>query len=1088
MAADADRNLLFALLALQNGLVDQSQFLAAFHAWTCDKGRPIADVLIARGDLDANGRDLIGGLVDLHLQRHGGDAGESLATVARIASQRTDFGPIGEAVPDLRASLAALADTAPEAGDEYATRLGSLGLDGTRGDGPPAPGPLFGVADDLRFRRLRLHATGGLGAVFVARDEQFSRDVALKQIRDEFSGDAESRRRFLAEAEITGRLEHPGIVPVYGLGRDPDGRPYYAMRLIRGHSLRDAIARYHRQGDDPTGGPLRGSLRWRDLLGRFVAACNAVAYAHDRGVVHRDLKPANIMLGPFGETLVVDWGLAKVVGREGAAPDLAEAILRPSASDTADATQAGSVIGTPAYMSPEQAGGETARVGPASDVYSLGATLYCLLTGRAPLEDSDVPTALLRAKRGEFMPPRAVTPAVPTALEAVCLRAMALRPEDRYPSAKALAEDVERWLAGEPVSARREPWPDRARRCLGRHRTGLAAAVAASAAAVLGLATVLAVQSKANADLRSGNERLRAAIARETRVKDLALAAIRRSYSGAAADPLLKEARLIGLRRSLFGAALDFYQQLGVVLKDGQDERTQAELADAYASVGAITSEMGSNSQSLKAYEQALAIREALVRAHPGVPAYRAALAATLNDVGTGQNDEGRREEALRTYRRAREIGEAQGTDDAASRRELARTYQLTAHILTASRQSAEMLELDEKARTILEDLVRSDPSDVASRRELGLVLNDIGALLEELGRLQDAVRSLEAVSVVLGPLTASEPPDVRAQVTVALSYLNLATWYQNVGRADEGVAACRRAAGIFGRLGASDPALVRAQVGLIGSLVNEGNSQRQLGRTGEAISSYRRALEVIEAWRAADPDQTRYRRWRCTAHDAIGRTSEQMGRLDEALDAFRRARADAAALAADPQSSIRQLGMVWLADVYESIVRVLRRAGHPDGSLEFARKALDVRQGLAADLDADPQRDPFSAAMNTTRMGDLQRGLGQPSEAARSFRKARSYYRGKLGGADLYNLACLESLTSALAGDVGRLTPPERADVAGAADRAVDLVRRAIVAGYRDLVTMDADTDLDPIRSRPDFQSLMRDLAFPADPFARGD
>src|SRR5262249_8616532 len=158
------------------------------------------------------------------------------------------------------------------------------------------------------------HASGGLGQVSVALDRELNREVALKAIRPEHADDPESRARFLLEAEVTGRLEHPGIVPVYGLGCDAVGRPFYAMRFVRGQSLKEAIEQFHEKEGGLERDRKQGSLRLRALLNRFVAVCNVVAYAQSRGVVHRDLKPSNILLGAYGETLVVDWGLAKVVG------------------------------------------------------------------------------------------------------------------------------------------------------------------------------------------------------------------------------------------------------------------------------------------------------------------------------------------------------------------------------------------------------------------------------------------------------------------------------------------------------------------------------------------------------------------------------------------------------------------------------------------------------------------------------------------------------------------------------------------------------------------------------------------------------
>ena len=215
--------------------------------------------------------------------------------------------------------------------------------------------------------------------------------------------------RFVREAEITGGLEHPGIVPVYGLGHYDDGRPFYAMRFIKGDSLRQAIEQFHSRAVSGLN-PGERMLELQKLLRRFLDVCNAIAYAHSRGVLHRDIKPGNIMVGPYGETLVVDWGLAKVVGRSESS---AEATLRPPSASGSSETLPGSPIGTPPFMSPEQATGSIDQLGPASDVYSLGATLYCLLTGKAPIEGAEVEEVLRRVQQGEIPPPRQVKPDVP---------------------------------------------------------------------------------------------------------------------------------------------------------------------------------------------------------------------------------------------------------------------------------------------------------------------------------------------------------------------------------------------------------------------------------------------------------------------------------------------------------------------------------------------------------------------------------------------------------------------------------------------------------------------------------------------------
>ena len=329
-----------------------------------------------------------------------------------------------------------------------------------------------------RYRITKMHARGGMGEIWLADDLEIGRRVAYKRMR---TNGEPIQERFFSEAQITGQLEHPGVVPVHELGRDADGNPFYVMRLVQGKTFKDVIAEAHAEmAHDPKS----RELSWLKLLEVFLALCRTVAYAHHRGVIHRDIKPDNIMIGTYGETLVVDWGLAKVLD----APDLSASrcvsVLRSGGADST-ATQDGNVLGSPPYMSPEMAEGRIGEEDVKTDIYLLGATLYQLLTNRPPRHGSSREEIINLARTTPPTPPRTVNPAVPRALEAICIKAMAHGKTDRYESAREVADEIERYLAGEPVQAHREPFSDILGRWLRRNRRMLSRA---SVAAVLLLA------------------------------------------------------------------------------------------------------------------------------------------------------------------------------------------------------------------------------------------------------------------------------------------------------------------------------------------------------------------------------------------------------------------------------------------------------------------------------------------------------------------------------------------------------------------------------------------------------------------------
>jgi serine/threonine protein kinase len=306
-----------------------------------------------------------------------------------------------------------------------------------------------------RYELLGEVARGGMGVVYRARDRELGRDVALKLIalgRADHAG-AERLRR---EARTLARLEHPGIVPVHDVGVLPDGRVFYAMKLVSGQRLDELV---------------RGGLALRERLRLVLRIAEPVAFAHAQGVIHRDLKPENVMVGPFGEVLVMDWGVAKHLATP---PDSGGGQVS-AVGETAH----GTIVGTPGYMAPEQARGEVERVDARSDVYALGAVLHFALTGRAPrarAASSDTTTRTWAGRRaaaatGAMTPPRELDPGLPRALEAICLKALAPDPDERYQRVVELADDVERFLEGERVLAHPEGLVGGAGGLASRYRT-----------------------------------------------------------------------------------------------------------------------------------------------------------------------------------------------------------------------------------------------------------------------------------------------------------------------------------------------------------------------------------------------------------------------------------------------------------------------------------------------------------------------------------------------------------------------------------------------------------------------------------------
>ncbi len=835
-----------------------------------------------------------------------------------------------------------------------------------------------------RYQVLGPHAHGGLGEVSRALDEEVGRIVALKEARPPYADDRHHRARFLREAVITGRLEHPGIVPIYSVGAYPDGRPYYVMRFIEGRSLREALDEHHREAATLDGSEAR--LRLGRLLRRFLDVCNAIDYAHSRGVVHRDLKPANVMLGPHGETLVIDWGLAKFVGA--ADVEIAEG-LGPGHLDPVEATIAGTVLGTPAYMSPEQAEGRIDDLGPATDIYGLGAILYAVLTGRAPSIGSTHETVLESARRGVVVPPRLLERRVPHPLEAVCLKAMARDPRDRYGSAAELAEDLERYLADEPVSACPETLATRASRWVRRHRTIAATAVGVLLVAAIALGIAYRREVGYVEQLVESNNEA------ERWLRE-AMDSIQGYYTGISEDAIKGAELSEALRERLLERPRAFYEKLTDELADKPDpsERERALLAEGHLGLGIVLHELGRYEQAERENAAALASYEALLDDHPDDPIYLNGLVGALNNLGVLLWATGRIEQAEDTFDRAiaahgQLVG---GWPDVPNHRDgLAAAFANMGNLLKDVGRVDEAENAFKQAVAIYDQLVKgwSDVPDYRNR--LALAYNNLGDLLRVIGRTDEAEDAFNEAVAIYRRLVQRQGKVIEHRGGLARTLTGLGSIYRITGRSDEAEDAYDEVIATYGQLIRKRSDAPEYQYGLAMALNNRGNLLRDTGRNVEAEDTIDKVLATGGQLVLRRPDVPEYRDGLAMAHRNRGNLLRDVGRTNEAEDAYDEA------VEGYRQLVLRQPDVPEYRDglviALDSLGNLLRDTGRIDQAEDLHDEALEVcRQLVRRQPEVPEYRRRLANILNS--LGNLLRTTGRPDGAEDAYDEAVKIHR----------------------------------------------------------------------------------------------
>ncbi|HUY35180.1 MAG TPA: serine/threonine-protein kinase [Pirellulales bacterium] len=1078
-----DREILLCVLAYELGFVPRAALVEAAKECGAERNKPPSALLAERGELTAQRQSLVAALVDEQIQLHDGDAARALASF----SARPPVGAELERIlrPRLDATLADLSLTLPSLMDES--------------DAPPR---LLGMPSSAtgRYRILRPHAKGGLGEVFVAHDGELKREVALKQIQPHADA-ADNRARFVLEAEITGGLEHPGVVPVYGLGTDAQGRPFYAMRFIKGESLKEAIKRFHhqRESKERTGsGERETTLRapsrrrasltagecaveFRKLLGRFVDVCNVIEYAHSRGIMHRDLKPENVMLGGFGETLVVDWGLAKPMGSiqdVGPPADEAEIALGSAESPATPAagqvsptspTLMGSAVGTPAYMSPEQAEGRLDCVGRASDVYSLGATLYYLLTGRPAFNEPGVLRLLERVKRGEFPRPREANRSVPPALEAIVLRAMAREPARRYPSARALADDLERWMADEPVSAHRGAWSERLARWARRHRRGVqAAAVALVAITIISVMAAVLVRS-AKRDLEREHALVKAALTAETEAKAEARKAIDNYVNLVTEEHALRDEHVQPLRKRLLEHALRYYQEL--VDKHGGKAELRQELANAILRVGRISNETGSKEEAIKAFREALVMFQRLAGEHPDDDRYQDDLALAWRSVGLLENELGQRDKAATSLRAALDIRRrlaAKHPDDDAYQRELA--LALFSLGVAQSGESPAALDNLQQALRIQGKLAETHPNSVEHQVDLANTHYELGRLHERAKRIPEALAHFEPSLAIRERLVAERPDDANRQSELAAVDNALAIIHYRAGHFDDARRLWEQALATRSRLARAQPMVTRFQRDLAVAYNNLAGLDAEQARFEASLERHSLALAIRRRVAADHPTMPRYQVELSDTFDNVGEALGSLGRWSEALGAFEQALAVKQKLYDQSPQGRHQsdLGAAW-----GHVGRALARLGRFAEALAAHQKGIEY-QRLALKGSPDEPRFHELLAIHQGGVVVARLGLGRQAEAVEAEARRRELSHGRPEA--LYEFAAgLAGLVEWIGRGGRTLSPDERQQRRQYCEQAIEALRQALAEGLQDTNRLRTDPVWAPLADQAGFRELLK-------------
>ena len=833
------------------------------------------------------------------------------------------------------------------------------------------------------YELLHEIARGGMGVVYKARQTKLNRVVALKMIKaGELAGELDVQR-FHAEAEAAAQLDHPGIVPIYEVG-EQSGQHFFSMGLVEGEGLDTKLK--------------DGPLPAKEAAKLIAEIAGAVQFAHDKGIVHRDLKPANVLIDADGAPKITDFGLAKNI------------------SGDSGLTATGQVMGTPSYMPPEQAAGRVDEIGPLADVYSLGAMLYALLTGRPPFQAANVMETLQQVLERDPVSPRTLNPAVDRDLETICLKSLEKDPAKRYATAGEFAGDIGRYLENKPIIARPIGKPARVWRWCKRNPLGatvvallLFLAVAGPTVAAIQIDTnrrldaALAGEKEATATAEAKERETAAALARVKVALASEQAALKRkdralletmdsidAYVKVVKNAkLLKDPRFKGLLRDLLKDALAHYQRFVKEHEGEEDKEIRARVVRALYDIGFISHEKGSKNEAIRAYQQALTIQKRLARENSTVTVYQIGLATCYNDLAILYKQTGKPSEALLAYQQAQRIREriaSENPDETEYQNDLAASYNNLGNLYEATGKSAAALATYKQALAIWERLARENPKATAYQRNLAIIHSSVGIHYRKNGKMSRTLTAYRRALKIRQRLARENPAATDFQNELAASYYNLSVLYENTGEHDKARAAQREALTIQQRLARENPTVTKYQSHLATSYNRLGIHYTRLGKHDQASAAYRHALVIRERLARENPTVTLYQNDLAASYNSLGILYKQMGEHNKATAAYRQALTIRERLAHEnPTVTLYQND---LAASYNNLGIFYKQVGKRNQANAAYQNALAILKRLARENPAVIKyQNDLAASYNN--VGSLYRESGKSTEALAAFQEA---------------------------------------------------------------------------------------------------